>query len=476
MHVCRFAWRYSRPPKLLPRRRRALRLPRHLRRRVPRRWRAGLHQHPKARRQIGVRTAWAKVRQIVFAWWVWGIAAITALVYDNWGWAIGTGLMAAFAFLVWPREVPPRVGLDHEFSVDDDEFLTTIAGSTGIPFFEGNAIEILNNGDEFYPAMLEGDRAGAMLGHDRGLHLLGGRHRQAVRGGARRAREGRRRREDSARRGRLIDHRRRDSRNPRARVDASSRGTTPRARTASAASITGRIASRSSSMGASRSPEAPASPITGWGTRRTASTGATFRFAWKARPSCRCRPASRRTGLQTTGEVITGFEFYPAIEEPAGKLSRADDSQLARNRRINRAHVLLPVDRRGAPDDRHREPVFRARPGRDRSARGRQAARREGARHGGGHPQRQLDGAAEQRAALRAAARRQASRSTNTTTRCCTRRRWWSMACGRPWARRTSTAARSRTTKRTTSASAMRQLAKQLEDHLRRRHHRAATW
>ena len=114
-----------------------------------------LHQHPKARRQIGVRTVWAKVRQIVFAWWVWAIAAIVALVYDNWGWAIGTGLMSAFAFLAWPSEVPPRVGLEHEFSVDDDEFLTTIAGSTGIPFFEGNAIEILNNGDEFYPAMLK---------------------------------------------------------------------------------------------------------------------------------------------------------------------------------------------------------------------------------------------------------------------------------------------------------------------------------
>ena len=76
-------------------------------------------------------------------------------MYDNWGWAVGTGLMSAFAFLAWPTEVPPRVGLDHEFSVDDDEFLTTIAGSTGIPFFEGNAIEILNNGDEFYPSMLK---------------------------------------------------------------------------------------------------------------------------------------------------------------------------------------------------------------------------------------------------------------------------------------------------------------------------------
>ncbi len=140
---------------VLPPRRRALRLPSNLRRRVPRRWRAGLHQHPKVRRQIGVRTVWAKVRQILFAWWVWAFALIAALIYDNWGWAIGTGLMAVFAFLAWPSEVPPRVGLDHEFSVDDDEFLTTMAGSTGIPFFDGNALEILNNGDEFYPAMLK---------------------------------------------------------------------------------------------------------------------------------------------------------------------------------------------------------------------------------------------------------------------------------------------------------------------------------
>jgi cardiolipin synthase len=121
---------------------------------VPRRWRAGLHQHPRARRQIGVRTAWAKVRQFVFAWWLWGIASVTALIFDNWGWAIGTGVMAALASLLWPREVPPRVGFEHEFCVDDHEFLTTMAGSTGVPFLEGNALEVLNNGDEFYPAML----------------------------------------------------------------------------------------------------------------------------------------------------------------------------------------------------------------------------------------------------------------------------------------------------------------------------------
>ena len=107
------------------------------------------------RRPIGVRTVWGKVRQLIFTWWIWGICAIVALIYDNWAWAIGTGLFSTFTFLAWPRETPPRVGLDHEFCVDDDEFLATMAGTTGVPFFEGNRIDILNNGDEFYPAMLK---------------------------------------------------------------------------------------------------------------------------------------------------------------------------------------------------------------------------------------------------------------------------------------------------------------------------------
>jgi cardiolipin synthase len=101
-----------------------------------------------------VRTVWAKTRQIIFWWWVWALAALVALVTDKWGWATGTGLMAVFTYLSWPTEVPPRFGLEHQYSTDDEEFLTTMAGATGVPFFEGNRLEILNNGDVFYPAML----------------------------------------------------------------------------------------------------------------------------------------------------------------------------------------------------------------------------------------------------------------------------------------------------------------------------------
>jgi cardiolipin synthase len=102
-----------------------------------------------------VRTVWAKTRQVIFWWWIWGIAALVALVRDKWGWATGTGLMALFTYLSWPTEIPPRFGLEHQFGVNDEEFLTTMAGATGVPFLEGNRLEILNNGDSFYPAMLK---------------------------------------------------------------------------------------------------------------------------------------------------------------------------------------------------------------------------------------------------------------------------------------------------------------------------------
>jgi cardiolipin synthase len=67
--------------------------------------------------------------------------------------------MAIVSYLIAPAESPPRYGLDHEFGVESEEFLTTITGATGVPFTGGNQLAILNNGDEFYPAMLRDLRA-----------------------------------------------------------------------------------------------------------------------------------------------------------------------------------------------------------------------------------------------------------------------------------------------------------------------------
>ncbi len=86
------------------------------------------------------------------------MACLYSLVQDEWGWAIGMGSMAVISYLIAPTEVSPRYGLDHEFAVEDDEFLPTIAGATGVPLLPGNQLDILNNGDEFYPAMLAGIR------------------------------------------------------------------------------------------------------------------------------------------------------------------------------------------------------------------------------------------------------------------------------------------------------------------------------
>lgn len=80
---------------------------------------------------------------------IWGMAD------GRWGWAIGAGAMAMVSYLVAPAALPPRYGLDHEFSIDSNEFLDTIAGASGVPFVDGNAVELLNNGDGFYPRMIE---------------------------------------------------------------------------------------------------------------------------------------------------------------------------------------------------------------------------------------------------------------------------------------------------------------------------------
>jgi cardiolipin synthase len=91
---------------------------------------------------------------LLWSWWPWLVVCLYAIAERKWGWAWGSGAMATFSYLIAPVESPPRYGLDHEFGVDSPEFLPTIAGAVGIPFTRGNRIELLNNGDEFYPVML----------------------------------------------------------------------------------------------------------------------------------------------------------------------------------------------------------------------------------------------------------------------------------------------------------------------------------
>ena len=74
-------------------------------------------------------------------------------------WTAVTAALATIAHLAQPRAESPRFGLDHDLSVDSAEFLATMEGATGVSHVPGNSVEILANGDRFYPRMLGDIRA-----------------------------------------------------------------------------------------------------------------------------------------------------------------------------------------------------------------------------------------------------------------------------------------------------------------------------
>lgn len=109
---------------------------------------------PRSRVPKGILTLGTRGRRLFWSWWPWALVSVWGIAEGQWGWAIGAGAMASVSHLITPAEEPPRYGLDHEFSVDSTEFVATVAGASGSPFLPGNKIEMLNNGDEFYPPML----------------------------------------------------------------------------------------------------------------------------------------------------------------------------------------------------------------------------------------------------------------------------------------------------------------------------------
>jgi len=110
---------------------------------------------PRSRLPKGVLTFWTRARRLLWSWWPWAAVCLWAIGDDRTGWAIGGGAMALVSYLIAPPAAPPRFGLEHEFSIDEPEFVSTVAGASGSPFLAGNSLELLNNGDAFYPPMLE---------------------------------------------------------------------------------------------------------------------------------------------------------------------------------------------------------------------------------------------------------------------------------------------------------------------------------
>ena len=109
---------------------------------------------PRLTRPKGIATAWTRVRRLIWSWWPWAILCVYFIDQREWWWALGVGIWSGVCSLSTPQEFPPQYGLDHGIDIAAQDFLDTMAGATGVPFLAGNTLKVLNNGDQFYPAML----------------------------------------------------------------------------------------------------------------------------------------------------------------------------------------------------------------------------------------------------------------------------------------------------------------------------------
>jgi len=96
-----------------------------------------------------------RIYKVLRAWWAW---IAVALILEETGSriaGIAAGLLGFVLYHLSPDCYPAVYELSANFDVKSDEFKTTIAGVTGMPLVDGNTLTIFNNGDEFFPAMLD---------------------------------------------------------------------------------------------------------------------------------------------------------------------------------------------------------------------------------------------------------------------------------------------------------------------------------
>lgn len=98
---------------------------------------------------------WRRWRYFIWSGWMVVLIWAAEATWKKWLGVLGLLLLLFIAFLFNPVEEEPKYGLDHEFAIDSPEFLASITGATDAPFIPGNKLEIYNNGDEFYPPMLQ---------------------------------------------------------------------------------------------------------------------------------------------------------------------------------------------------------------------------------------------------------------------------------------------------------------------------------
>lgn len=100
-----------------------------------------------------------RIRHAFWLWQPWALLAAWCLIDDRYYWAAGMLLLASGTYVLRQPGRPPTIGLDHTDPAGSEAFLNTMAGVTGASFVSGNRVDVLNNGEAFYPAMLEAIRS-----------------------------------------------------------------------------------------------------------------------------------------------------------------------------------------------------------------------------------------------------------------------------------------------------------------------------
>jgi len=126
-----------------------------LKRRVPKEHLYRLSPRRPKPHRLGRLERWDRVRRIFRSWWVWLALAIIAHLTTHW---ILTAIASLVSFVFYhttPASHPAVYALETDMDVESPEFPITMAGMTGMPLIPGNRVSLFNDGDEFFPAMLE---------------------------------------------------------------------------------------------------------------------------------------------------------------------------------------------------------------------------------------------------------------------------------------------------------------------------------
>ena len=126
-----------------------------LKRRVPKEQLYRLSPRRPKPKRLGRLERWDWIRRVIRTWWIWLAVAIGAHLTGHWIVALITAAWSFFFYHTTPASHPAVYSLETDLSVESPEFPITMAGMTGMPLVPGNRVALLNNGDEFFPAMLE---------------------------------------------------------------------------------------------------------------------------------------------------------------------------------------------------------------------------------------------------------------------------------------------------------------------------------